>query len=67
MLLQRKINTEYANIQKTQVDLQAVRLLANLTPTLVAAEQRYNATQVKFVLLNNHLTISSLKGSKSCF
>ena len=46
MLLQTKINTEYSNVQRTYVNLRTVQLLANLTPALIATEQRYNATQV---------------------
>lgn len=46
MLLQTKINTEYSNVQRTYANLQTVQLLANLTPALIATEQRYNATQV---------------------
>ena len=46
MLLQTKVNTEYAKVQRTYVNLQAVQLLASLTPALAATEQRYNATQV---------------------
>ena len=46
MLLQRKIDGQFANVRSTNVNLRTVQLLSTLTPALLAAEQRLNATQV---------------------
>ena len=60
MLLQTKINTEYSNVQRTYVNLRTVQLLANLTPALIATEQRYNATQVLKSSFYHHNLRSSI-------
>ncbi|XP_065059495.1 laminin subunit alpha-like [Rhopilema esculentum] len=57
MLLQRKIDVQVANVLNTNVNLRTVQLLSTLTPALLAAEQRLNATQVSKAQFDNRMTV----------